>query len=329
MDGIAGRGESRGQPRWKPAPRPVELVLPEGTTGGQGRRRSPQARLDSAAEITSTPTGARRSGGDRLKTAPPPGEPRSHQGKPGGPVRDRIKDGAARRSIFGGFVADGGQPARASRLGRPVGRDWHPGVSTPAGRRSVNEPGGPSGTRAPPLDFAAMATPPHPDPIDRARPIPPAEQPARLAALVAAVRARSDLVPRVGIVLGSGLGGLADAVEDAGCDPVRGAARLARRHRAGPRRSPAPGPARRRARRRASGSLPPLRGQRCRPRGAAGAALPAAGRRARGPHQRRRRCEPVLRARHAHGHHGPPEPDRTLAARWARTPTSSARGSPT
>ena len=46
--------------------------------------------------------------------------------------------------------------------------------------------------------------------VDRSRPITPAEQPARLAALVAAVRARSDLVPRVGLVLGSGLGSLAD-----------------------------------------------------------------------------------------------------------------------
>jgi purine-nucleoside phosphorylase len=40
--------------------------------------------------------------------------------------------------------------------------------------------------------------------------IPPAQQGARLDALEAAVRARSELVPSVGIVLGSGLGGLAD-----------------------------------------------------------------------------------------------------------------------
>jgi purine-nucleoside phosphorylase len=46
-------------------------------------------------------------------------------------------------------------------------------------------------------------------------PIPPADQPPRLDALEAAVRARSDLVPEVGIVLGSGLGGLADELEDA------------------------------------------------------------------------------------------------------------------
>jgi len=56
-------------------------------------------------------------------------------------------------------------------------------------------------------------------PVDRAsdplRDIPPVEQPARLAALEAAVRARSDLRPEIGIVLGSGLGGLADDVVDA------------------------------------------------------------------------------------------------------------------
>ncbi|MBI2780499.1 MAG: purine-nucleoside phosphorylase [Chloroflexi bacterium] len=46
-------------------------------------------------------------------------------------------------------------------------------------------------------------------------PIPPIDQPARLDALEAAVRARTDLVPELGIVLGSGLGGLADDLEDA------------------------------------------------------------------------------------------------------------------
>ncbi len=47
-----------------------------------------------------------------------------------------------------------------------------------------------------------------------ATPIPPADQPARLDALEVAVRSRSPLVPRVGIVLGSGLGGLADDLDD-------------------------------------------------------------------------------------------------------------------
>src|SRR6478609_1298756 len=52
-------------------------------------------------------------------------------------------------------------------------------------------------------------------PVDPSRPIPPIEQPALLAALTAAVRRMTDLVPEVGIVLGSGLGDLADGVEDA------------------------------------------------------------------------------------------------------------------
>lgn len=51
-------------------------------------------------------------------------------------------------------------------------------------------------------------------PVDPTRPIPPVEQPARLAALAAAVRERTTLVPEVGIVLGSGLGDLADGLAD-------------------------------------------------------------------------------------------------------------------
>ncbi|MDF2733441.1 MAG: purine-nucleoside phosphorylase [Chloroflexota bacterium] len=51
--------------------------------------------------------------------------------------------------------------------------------------------------------------------VDPTHPIPPVEQPARIAALVTAVREHTPLVPEVGIVLGSGLGGLADDLEDA------------------------------------------------------------------------------------------------------------------
>jgi purine-nucleoside phosphorylase len=50
--------------------------------------------------------------------------------------------------------------------------------------------------------------------IDPTRPIPPVDQPERIAALERAVRERTALVPEVGIVLGSGLGGLADDVDD-------------------------------------------------------------------------------------------------------------------
>ena len=64
-------------------------------------------------------------------------------------------------------------------------------------------------------DHDISVSPDRSDLAERARTIAPADQPARLAALVAAVRARTDLVPRVGLVLGSGLGGLADAIEDA------------------------------------------------------------------------------------------------------------------
>jgi purine-nucleoside phosphorylase len=49
---------------------------------------------------------------------------------------------------------------------------------------------------------------------DPARPIPPFAQPERIAALVAVVRDRTDVVPEVGIVLGSGLGGLADDLDE-------------------------------------------------------------------------------------------------------------------
>ena len=51
--------------------------------------------------------------------------------------------------------------------------------------------------------------------VNPGAPITPADQPARLDALEAAVRARTDIVPELGIVLGSGLGGLADELEGA------------------------------------------------------------------------------------------------------------------
>jgi purine-nucleoside phosphorylase len=51
--------------------------------------------------------------------------------------------------------------------------------------------------------------------VDAGQPIPPGAQPARIAALLDAVRRRTAVVPEVGIVLGSGLGGLADELEEA------------------------------------------------------------------------------------------------------------------
>ena len=51
-----------------------------------------------------------------------------------------------------------------------------------------------------------------PDPTD---PIAPADQPSRIDLLVAAVRSRTELTPRLGIVLGSGLGDLASELAGA------------------------------------------------------------------------------------------------------------------
>ena len=70
------------------------------------------------------------------------------------------------------------------------------------------DPGSPAAT-APPQVSADLARA-----IDPSRPIQPADQPARLAALEAAVRTRTALVPELGIVLGSGLGGLADDLDE-------------------------------------------------------------------------------------------------------------------
>jgi purine-nucleoside phosphorylase len=50
--------------------------------------------------------------------------------------------------------------------------------------------------------------------LDPRRPIPPSEQLERLTLLEAAVRTRSAIVPRLGIVLGSGLGDLADKLDE-------------------------------------------------------------------------------------------------------------------
>ena len=97
----------------------------------------------------------------------------------------------------------------------PTDCDRHPGVGTSVGRFSKRA------SAVFPLDAfpEARTRVTHPSATTAttapSTPIPPAELPARLVALQAAVRARSDLVPRVGIVLGSGLGGLADDLEDA------------------------------------------------------------------------------------------------------------------
>ena len=134
-------------------------------------------------------------------------------------TRDRIKDLRSAAGRFGRFVArlgwlsHHGPPAGS----RPTGRDRHPGVDTSVGR---TKPAGlgrlppgrvPGGPHVRPAAPARRRSTPRSDPAD------PAERRSRpdCAALEAAVRERTDLVPDVGIVLGSGLGGLADDLEDA------------------------------------------------------------------------------------------------------------------
>ena len=75
---------------------------------------------------------------------------------------------------------------------RPTDCDRHPGVDTSVG---------PSPQRASavfPLDVKPEARAPVTIPaVDPSRPIAPADQPARLDALEAAIRARSDIVPKL------------------------------------------------------------------------------------------------------------------------------------
>jgi purine-nucleoside phosphorylase len=67
--------------------------------------------------------------------------------------------------------------------------------------------GGPVERPTPPVRLETGLT------FELGREIPPGEQPVRLALLEAAVRRRTAIRPTVGLVLGSGLGGLADALE--------------------------------------------------------------------------------------------------------------------
>ena len=159
--------------------------------------------------------------------------------------------------------------------------------------------------------------------VDPTRPIQPIEQPARLAALEAAVRARTALVPggRHRPRVGSRWPGRRSRRPRR--DPVRRAARLACRHRAGARRAAAARDARRPAGGHAPGPLPPVRGQRPGPGHPARPAVPAA----RGPDrradQRGRRPRPVIRPGHAHGHARPHQPDRAQPAHRTRMPMRS------
>ncbi len=173
---------------------------------------------------SSCPKGPTESGvgGDRLKTEPGQSG-RDHIKALAGATTARSADGElARRSGASRQLRALRSPARAGPKGSA---GWAPGRTRLASRCQYSWRA--SKFKRPTRDSVHLAHPAvsarrpsdYPRgmtdvPIDRSRPIPPSEQPARLAALVAAVRARTDLVPRVGIVLGSGLGSLADGIED-------------------------------------------------------------------------------------------------------------------
>jgi hypothetical protein len=80
-----------------------------------------------------------RSGGDRLKTVPP-GWPRSPQGRAG--ATTAITSTSALSGFFGRFVHQRRVAREGGPAGRPAGRDRHPGVGTPGGRRSLTGAGG-------------------------------------------------------------------------------------------------------------------------------------------------------------------------------------------
>ena len=136
----------------------------------------------------------------------------------------------------------------------------------------------------------------------------------RLDALEAAVRARSALVPRLALVLGSGLGGLADAIEDPVAIPFAELPGWPAASAPGPQRPAAAGPPRGRARRLSPGPPAHVRGAVRAPGRGARAADGPAGRRHAAAHERRGRRQPRVPGGHPDAALRPPQPDRPDAA---------------
>ena len=128
--------------------------------------------------------------------------PTAEPSSPCGICRQLLREFGAEMVVFAASsVSDS---VYAARLGDLLPLSFGPDNLEEARR----EPGGGSGMTADSVDLG------EPGPgFELGREIPPAEQPARLSAMAAEIRRRTDLVPRLGLVLGSGLGGLADAVE--------------------------------------------------------------------------------------------------------------------
>ena len=246
-------------------------------------------------------------------------EPRSHQGLFGPPP---VASGA---SLPG---TDGSSHHGLRPRGPcPTGRDRHPGVDTSVGPTKSaglgrlppgRDPGGPHDRC--PADPASAWTRP-----DRSRPptSPPGSPRSRRPSAPAPPSSResaSSWGPASAAWPTTSRTPVAIPFADLPGWPAATAP--------GPRR-PAPArPPGRAAGRHAPGPVPPLRGQRPGPRRPAGAALPSARRARRGPDQRRRRPRPAFGPGTLMVMRRPHQPDRPNPL-LGRTPTSSARASPT
>ncbi len=169
----------------------------------------------------------------------------------------------------------------------------------------------------------------------------------RMSDTARAIQERAPgFTPRVGLVLGSGLGALVDELADAVDDPLRRHPRLPRRHGRGPRRRALARHARRRPRRLLPGPLARLRGDRGerghhpdphaaparrgdprahqRRRLAAPRGGPRQPRRAHRPHQHAG-LQPAHGAQRRRGRPALPEPLRRLRPRAARRPARRRR----
>ena len=143
---------------------------------------------------------------------------------------------------------------------------------------------------------------------------PPSSIAARLDDCVFAIRKRVAIAPRVGVVLGSGLGAFADTLARPREDPLPRPAAHAGVGRRRSRRQPVLRPRRGSPGRLHAGARAPLRGPPGRQGRARRAHDGAHGRALRAADERRGRPRAVVVGRRPDGRRRPPQPDRDLAA---------------
>ena len=131
---------------------------------------------------------------------------------------------------------------------------------------------------------------------------------AQIAEAADAVRRRWSETPRAGIILGSGLGDLANEIDAEATIDYADIPALPAHHGHRPRRQARVRHARRRAGRRVSGPLPPVRRPLARAGRHAGAAAQGPRRRRADRLQRRRRTEPAVRHRRRDADRRPDQP---------------------